>query len=170
MTVIAVLAVAVEAIVLCAMTAQIRRFAQQRRERPTPTAPQPGHRINLSVDRDSWDPKFERMAVGYSLVILTVPGCAACEAVKRELRDTAFPEDWTVYAVVDPYVRELDDREAFLSEWKDCDVAGFAPAALSALRSFDNPDEFPTVVLLRDGLVVASGFHVRDLDVSSLQA
>ncbi|WP_418059909.1 hypothetical protein [Pimelobacter simplex] len=131
---------------------------------PTAPAVKPAKSWVVDPSRDAhpWSESLLQALVGDSVLILSVPGCPACETVKRELDFVAgggFPPIWVL---VEPAFID-EDAADYLQTWPDHLNRGVAPDIFELMASLDNPAGYPVVMALRDGVVLASGYRLRDV-------
>lgn len=123
--------------------------------------PAPGFSVDLERDAP-WPSQAANMLSGDALVIFSLPGCSGCDRARRDLA-ARTPDGVDVYLVLDRPLSEDEWRE-YVASWPGNPCALLAPHSIDTLNSFDRPLEFPTVVLMRDGAVVASGNSLADVD------
>ena len=118
-----------------------------------PAKPRRGHRIDPRRDPVEWDETAAAAVTGTAVLVLTVPGCSACERLKREI--TAHGElPLAMYVMgqpVDDPVRTAD----YLASWQA--TAVMAPMGYDELESLERPEVYPVIAVLENGRVVASG-------------
>jgi hypothetical protein len=129
-------------------------------ERPAPN-PRPGYQVDLTKDGEPWPVEAAAMLTGQALVAFVLPGCLGCERLQRDV-DAFGALPVPFYLITDPFFDQTGGPE-YLATWTG--VAGriVAPKSMDVLDSFERPDEFPTVVLLQDGRVLASGHRLDDV-------
>lgn len=131
------------------------------------TNPRPGHQVDLTEDSDPWPVEAAPMLTGQALVAFVVPGCLGCGRLQRELEAFgALPVP--LYLITDPFFDQTGGPE-YLATWTGPAGRLVAPKSLDVLDSFGRPTEFPTVVLLQDGLVLASGHRLDDVTTPMAQ-
>jgi hypothetical protein len=125
------------------------------------TLPEVGLQVDLARDGVSWPASAVQMLTGSALVAFVTPGCLACERLHREW--DAANSKIPLHVLIDPFEDETELGQGYLRTWSTATSRTVAPAPLDVLDSFGRPEEFPTVLLLQDGRVVASGFKLRDV-------
>lgn len=129
---------------------------------PPPAKPPPGFQVDLTRDVSPWDDGAAGMVTGPALVAFVAPGCLGCERLSREV-DEFGTVPVPFYVIIDPFMHQLPGGSEYLARWPAATARLVAPKALDALDSFDRPDEFPMLVLMRDGHVLASGHRLHDV-------
>jgi hypothetical protein len=128
-----------------------------------PTRPPAGFTVDLSLDEHGWDdPAAAEVVRGSVLAAFVAPGCLGCERLHHELEDYG-PLPVPLYVIMDPFMHRTSMGHSYLQTWDQAQARLVAPTPLDILESFGKPDEFPTLVLLRDGLVVASGHRLHEV-------
>src|SRR5882757_5536027 len=122
--------------------------------------PSPGFSVDLKREL-GWPDEARELLVGDALVIFSLPGCAGCERLRRDLGTSA--RIVALYLILDRPVKN-GQRDRYAAMWAGTPTVIDAPRTIDLLDSFDRPREFPTVVLLRDGVVVASGNSLAAVD------
>jgi hypothetical protein len=165
--------VAIEVLVLVALacnlvlTYGLMRKLRSVASRPgalMPPAVRPGRSWRVDPSRDSlpWPETLTEALTGESILILSVPGCPGCETVKRELDfmpEGRLPRTWVL---VEPAFLD-DDTTDYLQTWPAHLNREVAPDIFELMSSLDNPTGYPVVMALRDGVVLASGYRIRDV-------
>ena len=125
------------------------------------TNPERGFRVSLDRDGAEWPAGAAAMLSGHALVAFVAPGCPGCERLRRQI-DTAGPPDVPFFVVGDP---ALGDPAAVLDHLRSWPATAHlvAPRSVDTLDSFGHPDTYPTLVLLSDGVVAASGHRLDDV-------
>jgi hypothetical protein len=117
----------------------VRRLRREAAPVDPNEAPPAGLRVDLSRDAEPWSAQATGMLTGVSLVALVVDGCSACENLHGELDAADMPTH--LYVISDP---ASDPAGEYLATWHE-------------LESFAHPKAYPAVLVLDDGLIVASG-------------
>lgn len=125
-----------------------------------------GHLIDTASDKSPWPPSAKALTNGRVIVILVSHGCAGCEALRLDLRNYG-PLRYPIHAVVDGVEPGAEQFAHDVSNWDGVTSTHRAPHHLEDLTSFDCPTLVPVVALLIDGLVVTSGFQLKDLPSSA---
>ncbi|MEP6697914.1 MAG: hypothetical protein ABJA34_13705 [Pseudonocardiales bacterium] len=123
------------------------------------SAPRVGLRVDLTKDAKPWPAEVLGMMSGISLAVFVLPGCPGCDQLRDELQ-TAGGLDVPMYLIGDPLAEGNDE---YFGTWPAADVRVLAPVPVHDLNSFEHPDTFPSIALLQDGVVVASGHKLADV-------
>jgi hypothetical protein len=110
---------------------------------------------------DEWPSPAADMVSGGALVAFVMKDCPGCERLRRHL-DEAGPLAVPRYVIGDPITGTPEDLTDYLAGWP-ADTRLIAPRSVDLLDSFGRPDTYPTLVLLRDGVVMASGHRLADV-------
>ena len=129
----------------------------------TPTAPRvnPPRGFRVRLELDEWPGPAAGMVSGGALVAFVMKDCPGCERLRRHL-DEAGPLPVPLYVIGDPITGTPADLTDYLASWP-ADTRLIAPRPVDLLDSFGRPDTYPTLVLLRDGVVLASGHRLADI-------
>lgn len=160
--------VAVDLLLTVGILRRLRNGADGMSAQPV-TSPAPGHRIDLSLDRNPWPADAERLLAGTALVALVLPGCSTCERLHRaidELED-GVPIPFVVLGQSD----YEDDAavSAYLAGWHGATPL-IAPHAFDDLDSFGRPASYPILIVIENGRVTASGHRLREVTAAMYQA
>lgn len=121
--------------------------------------PSPGWVIDLSADEDSWPVEADAMLQGTTLVALVLHGCPACKQLRWDLekrQELAVP----LY-VIGEWDDETNDA---LASWPHATQSFARPKPLDELPSFDHPSALPALLALQNGVVVAAGYRLIDVE------
>jgi hypothetical protein len=99
------------------------------------------------------------MVSGASLVALVVPGCPGCERLHREI-DAAGGVPLPFYVIGDP---DVEGVEHYLATWTTAQYRIVAPVPTDELVSFAHPRSVPAVMVVKDGVIEASGYRLIDV-------
>jgi len=123
--------------------------------------PPVGHIVDLRVDAVNWPAPAYEMISSDCIVALVFSHCAGCRRLHHEI-DTFGSLPFPLYVIGDPFTDDPQDVDRYLATWQGA-IAVPAPAPLFTLKSLAQPNEMPTILLLRKGLVVASGHNLREI-------
>lgn len=126
------------------------------------SAPRVGLRVDLTTDAKPWPAEAHAMVSGLSLAVFVIPECPGCERLQREI-EAAGGIDVPMYLIGDPLV---DGNAEYLSSWTAADVRVIAPVPVHELESFEHPDTLPSIALLSDAVIVASGHRLADVSTT----
>ena len=129
----------------------------------TPLAPRanPPRGFRVSLEKDEWPSRAADIVSGRALVAFVMKDCPGCERLRRQI-DQAGPLPVPFYVIGDPITGAPEDLTDYLASWR-ADTRLIAPRPVDLLDSFGRPDTYPTLVLLRDGVVLASGHRLADI-------
>jgi hypothetical protein len=125
------------------------------------TNPRPGFRVSLERDSEEWPSGAADMMSDWALVAFVMKDCPGCERLRRQI-DLAGPLPVPLYAVGDPSSGAAEQLSDYLASWP-ARTRLIAPQPIDLLDSFGRPDTYPTLVLLDDGVVRASGHRMNDV-------
>jgi hypothetical protein len=125
---------------------------------PSNEAPRVGLRVDLARDGQAWPVQARGMLEGIALAAFVVPGCIGCERLRRDVDAAAMPVPF--YVIGDPLA---DGNDEYLPSWTAAQFQLLAPVPVHELDSFERPVTYPSLMLLRDGVVVASGHRLADV-------
>ena len=128
----------------------------------TPIRPGPGFTIDLSRDSEQWPSGAHALVAGESLIAFVGPGCPGCESLQAEVRN-AGRLDLPLHVIVAPDVADARPDREYLRSWESAAQTLSAPLPFPALDSFGRPDSIPTLLLVRDGVVLSSARRLRDI-------
>jgi len=160
--------VAVDLLLTVGILRRLRNGADATPARPVAT-PAPGHRIDLSRDRQPWPDGAEALLGGTALVAMVVLGCSTCERLHRAIDelDYGVPIPFLVLGQAEP--EEAEATAAYLATWHGATPI-IAPRAFDELDSFGRPDTYPVILVIEDGLVTASGFRLHEVTAAMYKA
>ena len=125
---------------------------------PPNEAPRVGLRVDLARDAQAWPAQASGMLDGITLAAFVVPGCVGCERLRREIEAAVVLVPF--YVIGDPLA---DGNDEYLASWTAAQFHLLAPVPVHELDSFERPITYPSLMLLRDGVVVASGHRLADV-------
>lgn len=125
-----------------------------------PAAPLPGHRVNPLRDQAEWDDTAAAALTGTGVVVLAVPGCSACERLHREF-DAWGELPLPLYVMGQP-VDDPARTASYLATWEQATPV-MAPRGFEELESLQRPSVYPTVMVLEEGRVLASGHRLTQV-------
>ncbi len=123
--------------------------------------PPVGHIVDLSADGVAWPAAAHEMTGGDCIVVLVFSHCPGCQRLHHEM-DAFGNLPFPLFVIGDPFTDAPQEVDRYLATWRGA-IPVPAPASLFTLKSMGEPNEMPTIMLLRDGLVVASGHNLRDV-------
>lgn len=125
------------------------------------TNPRPGFRVSLHEDGQDWPSGAAEMVSGRALVAFVMKDCPGCERLRRQI-ELAGPLPVPLYVVGDPSAGAVQQLSDYLASWP-ARAWLIAPQPIDLLDSFGRPESYPTLVLLDDGVVRASGHRMDDV-------
>jgi len=129
--------------------------------RPPPTDPQVGHHVDLLRDPAAWPAEAASMTEGLVLAAFVYPDCSGCDRLHRQV--DAFGElPVPFFLLGDPFANDRDEVLDYLGTWPQARPI-LVPSTFDTLVSFARPSVTPTMVLLHDGVVLATGNHLDDV-------
>jgi hypothetical protein len=160
--------VAVDLLLTVGVLRRLRNGASGAPARPVAT-PAPGHRIDLSLDRQAWPAEAESLLGGTALVAMVVLGCSTCERLHRAIDelDYGVPIPFVVLGQAEP--EETEATAAYLAGWQGATPL-IAPRAFDELDSFGRPDTYPVILVLENGRVTASGYRLHEVTAAMYKA
>jgi hypothetical protein len=125
------------------------------------TNPRRGFRVSLERDGGEWPSRAAEMVSGQALVAFVMKDCPGCERLRQQI-ELAEPLPVPFYVVGDPTAGASEELNDYLASWP-ADAQLIAPQPIDLLDSFGRPDTYPTLVLLSEGVVRASGHRMDDV-------
>lgn len=126
-------------------------------------SPQAGFKVILPGD-DNWPNTALEMVNGVAVVVFAIPACTGCVDIRQEIADRPLTGS-LLYVIADgSNVGNEAARQYLASTWTDAAATFVAPGPVADLTSFDRTSAFPTIVIMSDGVVLASGYRFRDVE------
>lgn len=131
-------------------------------------SPSVGLTIDPSRDSLQWSSTQLEMLQGDQLVVLAVPECSGCAALRREMENIGtFPVP--LWVLIEPGVEDALATE-FLAGWAFAKRRLASPDQFHLMVSLERPVATPVVMLLRDGVVVSRSHYYRDIKADLMRS